>query len=76
MRKWYLPVTVLGLGGVSALLLSERGREWIRWVMEGFRRAPATLQDWNDNAQVELERIQAALNRIAESLESPGQLEH
>jgi hypothetical protein len=75
MRKWYVPITVLGLGGVGVLLLSDRGRLAIRWLTDSFHRAP-TLLEWNESAQSELDRIQAALNRIAESLEPQSQLGH
>ena len=30
MRKWYLPLTVLGVAGLAALVLSERARESVR----------------------------------------------
>lgn len=76
MRKWYVSITVLGLGGFGALLLSERGRQALRRLLEHFRRAPDALLEWNGSLQTELENIQAALNRIAESLEphhQPGQ---
>lgn len=77
MRKWYIPVTMLGVGGVGAFLFSERGRQAVHMLRESFRRAPdALLKEWNEAAQIELDRIQAALNRIAESLEPRGQLGH
>ena len=70
MRKWFLPLTVLGIGGLGALVLSERGRKAIVWAMEKLDEAPDRFSEWNDNAQLELERIQNNLNRLAESLES------
>jgi hypothetical protein len=76
MRKWYVSITVLGLGGVGALLLSERGRQTLRQLLEHFRHAPDALLEWNDGLQTELENIQAALNRIAESLEPHRQAGH
>jgi len=69
MRRWYVPLTVLGLGSIGAFLLSERGRNKLRWLMENFQSAPGRWLEWNDNAQSELERIQGALDRIAESLD-------
>ena len=68
MRRWYVPLTVLGVGGVGAFLLSERGRNVVRLLLDNFREAPERLLEWNDNAQDELDRIQEALNRIAENL--------
>jgi hypothetical protein len=70
MRKWYVPVTVVGLSGLGALLLTERGRAGLRWMLENVQRAPDRLIEWNDSAQHELDRIQTALNRVASSLES------
>ena len=74
MRRWYVPLTVLGLGSIGAFLLSERGRTTLRAMFENFREAPDRWLEWNENAQNELDRIQAALNRIAESLELRTQL--
>jgi len=68
MRRWYLPLTVIGLGGVGALLLSERGRSALRTVLKGFWEAPDRLLDWNGDLESELDRIQSALDGIAESL--------
>lgn len=74
MRKWYVPLTVLGVGSVGAFLLSERGRNSLRVLWESFRGAPERWLEWNETAQSELDRIQAALNRIAESLEPSTEL--
>jgi len=70
MRNWYLPVTVLGLGGLGVLFLTERGRYAMRWAYHNLHRAPGTLLEWNETAQRELDRIQNALNRVADSLEA------
>jgi len=69
MRRWYVPLTVLGLGSIGAFLLSERGRSKLRGLMENFQSAPDRWLEWNESAQGELDRIQAALDRIAESLD-------
>jgi hypothetical protein len=71
MRRWYVPLTLLGLGSIGAFLLTERGRNSLKSVFENFNEAPDRWMEWNESAQSELDRIQAALNRIAESLE-PG----
>lgn len=70
MRRWYVPVTVLGLGGLGVLFLTERGRAKLRWALENLHRAPGRLLEWNETAQRELDHIQAALNRVANTLES------
>jgi hypothetical protein len=74
MRRWYVPLTVLGLGSIGAFLLSERGRNSLRAMFENLDEAPERWLEWNDSAQSELDRIQAALNRIAESLEPRTEL--
>ena len=68
MRRWYVPLAVLGVGSIGAFLLSERGRNAVRLLLDNFREAPERLLEWNESAENELDRIQEALNRIAESL--------
>ena len=68
MRKWFVPLTVLGVGGIGAFLLTDRGRETLRRWRARFDEAPERWDEWNENAQSELERIQNALTQIAESL--------
>ncbi len=70
MRKIYVPLTLLGLGGLGWLFLTERGQKALRWVGENVQRGPARLLEWNEVAQRELDRIQVALNRVAESLQA------
>ncbi len=69
MRRWYVPLTLLGLGSIGALLLSERGRSALRAIFERFEQAPDRLLELNNTFQGELDRIQAALDQIAESLD-------
>ena len=76
MRRWYLPLTVLGLGGVGALLLTERGGSVLRRSLERFWEPPEHLLDWNGSLESELGRIQDALDTIAESLDLHPELGH
>ena len=69
MRRWYVPLTLLGLGSIGLVLLSERGRNVLRSIFEDFGQASDRLSEWNDSLEDELGRIQATLNGIAESLE-------
>ncbi len=69
MRRWYVPLTVLGLGSVGAFLLSGRGRNVLRGIVERFQDSPDGWRDWNDSLQGELDRIQQALDRIAETID-------
>jgi hypothetical protein len=70
MQKWFLPLTVLGIGGLGLLVLSDRGQDALQWAFNKLDEAPDQFNDWNDRAQEELDRIQMALNRVAESLET------
>jgi len=72
MRRWYLPLTVLGLAGLGALILTRRGRQVLDWLVENFENAPDTLFEWNETVQSELERLRAAVDQLADSLESAG----
>ena len=66
MRSWYLPLTIVGISGLGLLFLTDRGRQALRWMAENLHHAI----EWNEAAQRELDRIQVALNRVAESLEA------
>jgi hypothetical protein len=70
MRKWYLPITLLGAGGLGLLFLTDRGRGAFRWIGQNLWHGPQRWAEWNEIAQRELDRIQTALNRVAESLEA------
>lgn len=70
MRKWYVPLALLGMGGVGALVLSENGRRALRWMWEHAHEAPEALADFNERVEGELDRIQKTLNRLADTLES------
>lgn len=68
MRRWYVPAAVIGAAGLGMLFFSNRGRKAVRWAFENAHRAPGAFREWNETAQHELDRIQSALNRVAESL--------
>jgi hypothetical protein len=74
MRRWFLPLTVIGLGGVGAFLLSERGRESLRGLWKRFQDSPEGWQELNAGVQSELDRIQAALDQIAASIDPRPQM--
>ncbi len=73
MRKWLVALGVLGVGGVGAFLFSERGQQALRRLLARFEENREPWCDWNQAAQVELERIQSALNQIAQSIEPHGE---
>lgn len=74
MRKWFVPLTVLGVGGIGAFFLTDKGRETLRRWRARFEEAPERWEEWNENAQPELQRIQTAINRIADSLGPRGEM--
>jgi hypothetical protein len=74
MRKWFVPLTVLGVGGIGAFLFTDKGRDILRRVRARFDEGPEQWVEWSDNAQLELERIRTALKQIAESLEPHSEM--
>jgi hypothetical protein len=70
MRKWWVPLLALGAGSVGAFFLTAKGRETVRGWWAGFEEPPVRWKEWNESAQLELERIQSTLNQISQSLES------
>ena len=68
MRKW-LPLAILSVGGLGVLLLTEAGRRRARWMLERAQTGSDALLDFHQHARQELDRIQAALNRVADVLE-------
>lgn len=69
MRKWAVPLTVLGLGSLGAFAFTRRGRKAVQWAIDQAHDAPERIAEWNETAQSELDRIQDTLNEIAESLQ-------
>jgi len=69
MRRWYLPLTVLGLASLGALILTQRGRQALAWLTDNFDQGDM-LFEWNETTQRELERLRAAVNQLADSLET------
>lgn len=69
MRKWYVPMTMLGLGSIGVLLFTDRGRRSLRWIAEHLPEAQDQLAVWNETAQRELDRIQSAINTLSDSLQ-------
>lgn len=71
MRKWYLPLTVLGLGSLGILVATERGRSVLRRVGRGLDRAPDQLRDWSEAFDDELAKIQTTIDSLNELLAKP-----
>jgi hypothetical protein len=71
MRKWYVPLTVLGLGGLGVLFGTERGRTALRRASDLFEEAPERIAEWNNTIDQEMASIQEAVDSIA-SVIAPG----
>ena len=56
--------------------MSDRGQGFLRTLLQELHLAPERLLEWNEAAQTELDRVQAALNRIADTLEPREQMGH
>lgn len=67
VRKWFLPLTVLGLSGVGVFLASEAGRNLVLRAIKGVSEAPESFELWNETAQRELDQIQVRLDQLAET---------
>ena len=67
-RKWTIPLTFLGLGGLGAMLLSERGRKLIRSMAERLGATPGQLAVWNHSAQEELDHIEHEVEKLEQTL--------
>jgi hypothetical protein len=76
MRKWLVTLAVLGVGGIGAFLLTDKGQDTVRRWLAYLEDEPGEWDDWNESAQAELEYIQAALNQIARSLGPKEELSH
>jgi hypothetical protein len=64
MRKWYVPLTMLGLGGLGLLFVTERGQQAVRALVD-------TLSDPDEfmpGVDRELAQIESALDEIAAEL--------
>ena len=71
MKKWYVPVTLLGISGLGLLFASERGRARVRRVVDQFMEHGDPLGEFNKFCEEQLQTIQENLDRLAEALEGP-----
>lgn len=68
MRKWYLPLTVLGLGSLGVLFGTEKGREALSRAVDLLDWFPDAYSDWVKQTEAEIANIQSAVDKIAQSL--------
>ncbi len=74
MRKWAVPLTVAGIGGIGLLFLATRGRETMRRLLSYLESAPEAIREFNETAEREIARIQNAVDELAESLGTQSEL--
>ena len=70
MRRWYMPLTVLGLAGLAALIVRPRGGQVLAWLADNFDPEESVLP-WDDTL-CQLQRLQSAVDRLARSLGTAG----
>lgn len=68
MSKWYLPLTVLGLGSLGVLFGTEKGREALSRAADFLEELPENYSDWSNAAEGEIASIQSAVDQIAATL--------
>jgi len=68
MSRWYLPLTVLGLGSLGVLFGTDRGRRTLERAANYLEELPEDYSQWMDMTDREIAEIQSAVNQIAESL--------
>ncbi len=71
MKKWFLPVTVLGLSGLGLVFASERGRERVSLWLNHLMEHGDPLGEFNKFCDDQLDHIQQSLDRLSEALEGP-----
>ncbi|MBI2678772.1 MAG: hypothetical protein HYX28_08320 [Candidatus Koribacter versatilis] len=65
MRKWYVPLTMLGLGGLGLLFVTERGQQAVRALVESLGEP---VDESLPGVDRELAQIESALDEIAADL--------
>jgi hypothetical protein len=68
MSKWYLPLTVLGLGSLGVLLGTEKGRDALNRASNFIDDFPDVYADWQETTEREIQSIQSAVDEIAATL--------
>lgn len=65
MRKWYVPLTMLGLGGLGLLFVTERGQQAVRALVDTLAEP---TDEFIPGVDRELAQIESALDEIAAEL--------
>ena len=67
MRKWYVSLTMLGLGGLGMLFVTERGKRAVKTLLEHLEE-PEGAADFHAGVDRELAQIESELDEIAAEL--------
>ncbi|HMF90374.1 MAG TPA: hypothetical protein VKL40_07005 [Candidatus Angelobacter sp.] len=70
MKNWLAPLSVLGLSALGLAVASERGRERLRALVERLGRNGDPLGEVNKFFDDQLDALQNALDRVADSLQA------
>jgi hypothetical protein len=65
MRKWYVPLTMLGLGGLGLLFVTERGQQAVRSLLG---LTDELENEFDPGVDRELAQIESALHEIEAQL--------
>jgi len=67
MRKWYVPLTMLGLGGLGLLFVTERGQQVVHALLDTLADEPPQ-NEFEPRVDRELAQIETALHEIEAQL--------
>ena len=76
MRKWFVPLMVLGAGSVGAFFLTDKGRATLRGWLSRLDDDSERWEECNDATETELQRIKDCLDQISQSLDPHGEPGH
>ena len=74
VRKWTLPLTLAGLGGVGAVLFTGRGRRLLQKASWRLEPKPVTPPQpaWDHSLREELDHIQQEVRELERNLGTPA----
>jgi hypothetical protein len=72
MSRWYLPLTVLGLGSLGVLFGTDQGRRALERAADYLEDLPDDYSQWMDMTDREIAEIQSEVNQIDASLQPAG----
>ncbi len=71
LRRWAIPLAVLGLGSLAGVTLGLGGwKVVIPWLYQRTETTEQRTDPWEQQAEREIAHIRERLNRVAKSLEA------